>query len=82
MALTHLHVVNFCQAGNLCRYLAWEQVDGESIAYCLKHAQHYYKQIRRDMKMYDQDLDERGDNCPGYLLLKHKEQGFDVDGKP
>lgn len=78
MALTPLHVQNVCLAGEQCRYLCWEVVDGANIAFCAKLSPEYYKQMRRDMSFYDIDLDERGDNCQGYLLLKHKMQGYDL----
>jgi len=43
----------------------------------MKHAPSYYQQVKRDMKMYGVDLDTRGDNCQGYLLLKYVPQGYD-----
>jgi hypothetical protein len=79
--LTPLHVQDVCLASEQqCRYLSYENIDGKSVAFCLKHAPNYYRQIRRDMQYYGIDLDLRGDNCQGYLLLKYKEQGYDVDG--
>jgi hypothetical protein len=78
MALTQLQVNNYCMAGNTCRYLCWENADGKSVAVCTKLSRSYYLQMKRDMQMYGVDLDERGDNCQGFLLLKHKPQGYDV----
>lgn len=78
MALTQLHVNNFCMSGDTCKYLCWETVEGKSTALCLKHAPNYYEQVRRNMRMYGVDLDKQADNCQGYLLLKYKPQGFDV----
>lgn len=79
MALTQLHVQNVCMSENQCRYLCWETMqDGSSVALCLKHANAYYQQIKRDMHMYGVNLEERGDNCSGFLLLKHHKQGYDV----
>lgn len=78
MALTQLHVKDVCNAGTTCKYLCWETVDGKSTALCLKHAPALFQQVRRDMQMYGVNLDNRGDNCSGYLLLKHKEQGYDL----
>lgn len=81
MAITPKHINDVCQAGTTCKYLCWESVDGKSVALCMKLAQGYYKQVRRDMLQYDIDLEERSDNCKGYLMLKHVAQGYDVDKK-
>lgn len=78
MALTPLHINDICMSGNQCRYLCWETVDGKSTAMCMKQAPAYYRQVKRDMEMYGVDLDKRGDNCQGYLMLKHHQQGYDV----
>lgn len=80
MALTQLHVQNVCNAGNPCRYLCWETLEtGQSVAVCLKKVPGYYRQVKRDMQMYGVDLEERGDNCQGYLLLKYVPQGYDLE---
>ena len=78
MALTPLHIQDVCLSGEQCRYLCWEYIDNKSVAFCTKLAPEYYKQMRKDMRFYDVDLDQRGDNCQGYLLLKHKEQGYNL----
>lgn len=79
MALTPLHVQDVCNSGVQCRYLCWETLDsGKVVALCLKHAGAYYDKVKRDMDMYGVDLDDRGDNCSGYLFLKHIDQGYDV----
>ena len=80
MALTPLHVQDVCNSGTQCRYLCWETLEdtGKTIAVCLKRSPSYYNQVKRDMDMYGVNLDERGDNCSGYLLLKYVEQGYDV----
>ena len=78
MALTPLHVQDVCMSGMQCRYLCWEHIEGRQVALCTKLAPEFYKQMRKDMKYYDVDLDNRGDNCKGYLLLKYKPQGYDV----
>jgi hypothetical protein len=78
MALTKLHVQDVCMADSQCKYICWETIDGASVPLCLKHAPSYYQQVRRDMNMYGVNLDERSDNCSGYILLKYVPQGYDI----
>lgn len=79
MSLTPLHVKDFCMSGTQCRYLCWETSGVPSpVALCLKKAPAYYAQVKHDMQMYGVDLDDRGDNCQGYLFLRYIPQGYDV----
>jgi hypothetical protein len=93
MALTKKQLENVCyiSGGHLqCRYLDEDFNDkGEIVNVCKKHSPekkiideevndfiNYQKKIGKTV------MDERfpvGDNCKGYIVLKSKLQGYDVD---
>lgn len=79
MAITPLHVQDHCLAGNTCKYICWEILEDKSVPICLKLSQSYYEKLKESLKPYDIDLEDRSDNCQGYLPLKYKPQGYDVE---
>lgn len=90
LSLKQLHDVCMLHSGNYkrCRYLAQDDSDSTKW-YCLKksskksevddEAVEFLKELKK------KGLDPRkqgiplGDNCDGYPVLKHLEQGYDKD---
>jgi hypothetical protein len=88
MTLTNRHLNEVClvyhqDISKTCRYILNDELDPRKW-YCQK--------LRPESKsLIDESLAEMsraskarigipsGDNCPGYPLLKHVDQGFDVD---
>jgi len=74
MALTSLHVKDYCYGGNyysLCKYHATVQrSDGKMVSVCTKLS-------GKGTKSYPNNGND--DNCQGYILLHYKDQGYDVD---
>lgn len=79
--LKDICLLNHPDRSRTCRYLHQDELD-EGKWYCQK--------LRSEAKAkIDTNLDPlknrasvnvpMGDNCPGYPLLKHIEQGYDVD---
>jgi hypothetical protein len=85
MALTPLHVQSYCTGGSWnyqdrCRYLAGEYTtNGQYVQLCTKLNAGAYEDLKKKDKHTDRS--KMKDNCSGYLYLKHKKQGFDVDKK-
>jgi hypothetical protein len=87
MSLTHKHLKEVCLLGHsdkskTCRYLRNDELDEEKW-YCQKLQPSIKKKIDRDVlgvlnKNNFHNL-ACADNCPGYPLLKHVPQGFDID---
>lgn len=89
MTLTNKHLIQVCLHGCqnpklTCRYLRNDEMD-ESKWYCQKLQPEVRSKIDRNV---DAVLESPhtgvikmpcGDNCPGYPLLKHAMQGFDLD---
>lgn len=89
MALTSLQVVNVCSpwnpkdgSGVVCRYLQNSSVvtskgNHKWVSLCTKFAPAEYAKLVAQRAKYNQKESEFGDNCGGFLFLKHKEQGYD-----
>jgi hypothetical protein len=88
--LSKKHLENYClpQAGHKrCRYLA-EDEENFGKCYCIKKTKHKIKidaKLEALLKSYkakniDPAMQGRplGDNCKGFIILEHKEQGYDV----
>ena len=95
MALTLKQIQDICLIGSgstQCRYLAEDEVtDGKF--YCLKLVSKQKPEIDNEVddfikKYKDRGIDPNtmgmpiGNNCSGYRSLKHKMQGYDLDGSP
>jgi hypothetical protein len=92
MALTKKHLTDVCyiQGGHLqCRYLDEEFDDkGKVVNVCRKLSPDRkiidieFTDFLNDIKKTGKDPTLQGvplgDNCPGYLVLKNKPQGYDV----
>jgi hypothetical protein len=79
MALTPLHVRDYCYAGysggGLCKYLdTLRRTDGTSVNVCTKLHSGAYDKLKKKRGSYK----PTGDNCAGYLYLEYKKQGYDV----
>ena len=86
MALTPLHVRDVCHSGTWggptsCKYL--DQVsnsNGKFVSVCTKLCPTAYAALqkkRTGQHAWFGQSTPTGDNCQGYLLLHHKEQGYD-----
>lgn len=83
MALTQLHVLDYCNAGGSwwngtgkpCRYLHAEWSGSKVISMCIKKAPTLIAIKKKAVKDEWKDL---GDNCPGYTYLRHAEQGYNL----
>jgi hypothetical protein len=79
------------QGSNMCRYLKQDDASYDKW-YCLKKSPANKTKIDDRVAEFAKDCRKRkidphataaanqmplGDNCPGYLLLKHVEQGYD-----
>lgn len=77
MALTPLHVRDVCYAGyqgTYCKYITSEyNKNGTVVSLCTKLNTGAYEALKKKQRG-----SSGGDNCPGYLYLKHKKQGYDV----
>lgn len=69
-----------------CRYLAEDESDSRKY-YCLKKS-HRSKEVDIEVEDFLQEMKRKGkdpkkentplgDNCSGYIILRHKEQGYD-----
>ena len=76
------------QGTQQCRYLAEDDVV-RNMFYCLKKSKDKKEKIDsevsslvKDLKRKGKDIDAQnipvGNNCSGYIILKHIEQGYDV----
>ncbi len=95
MALTLKQVQDVCMLGGgsaQCRYLAEDETSTGKF-YCLKLVSTQKPEIDAEVDDFIKKHKDRGvdpysmgmplsNNCSGYLLLKSKMQGYDVDGKP
>ena len=91
MSLSKGQVSDVCLLGQgtqQCRYLAEDDVD-RNMFYCLKKSKDKKDKIDvevsslvKDLKRRGKDIDAQnipvGNNCGGYIILKHVEQGYDV----
>lgn len=88
MALTKRHLAEVCllhhpDPTKTCRYLVNDELEPDKW-YCQKLRDEAKKQIDEHMSATNRKSRLRsgipsGDNCEGYPLLKHMQQGFDVD---
>jgi hypothetical protein len=78
MALTPLHVRQVCLAGTPCRFLETSYTPNGPKSFCMKLAQNYYEQYKKNRGISDDT--KMGNNCQGYLYLRFKQQGIDVPG--
>lgn len=76
MSLTPLQVRQVCLAGTPCRYLETVWQKGGAKNMCMKLAPHYYAEHKKKLGIKDDS--NLGNNCQGYLYLRHKKQGIDV----
>lgn len=86
--LTLLQVQNVCNAGlwswppantsgKPCKYMATEtNSKGNYVHMCTKLAPAEFAKIQKNSPGYGGT--RTGDNCGGYIYLKHKRQGYDV----
>jgi hypothetical protein len=91
MTLSKDQVSDVCLLGQgtqQCRYLAEDDVV-RNMFYCLKKSKDKKEKIDvevsslvKDLKRKGKDIDAQnipvGNNCSGYIILKHIEQGYDV----
>lgn len=91
MSLSKGQVSDVCLLGQgtqQCRYLAEDDVV-RNMFYCLKKSKDKKDKIDvevsslvKDLKRRGKDIDAQnipvGNNCGGYIILKHVEQGYDV----
>ena len=91
MTLSKDQVSDVCLLGQgtqQCRYLAEDDVIINTF-YCLKKSKNKKEKIDvevsslvRDLKRKGKDINARnipvGNNCGGYIILKHIEQGYNV----
>lgn len=82
MALTHLQVQTVCNPPGpdmhktCCRYLEMEW-SGMKLNYmCTKLAKTQYDKLNKNRSHWQGKPEDMGDNCGGYLYLKHKKQGM------
>jgi hypothetical protein len=88
MTLSNRHLTDVCllhhaDASLTCRYLCNDELD-DSKWYCQKLRKEAKKIVDEDLSRMSEKHRHRsgipsGDNCKGYPLLKHIQQGFDVD---
>ena len=90
MPLSKKHLEDKCLLGEstsrTCRYLAQDEIDW-SKHYCLKKSgkksdidvetSEFIEKIRKKGKDPFKENIPLGDNCGGYPILKHTEQGYD-----
>lgn len=80
MALTSLHVINYCRpTGKVpCRYLQteYDPKTYASVFLCTKLHPVAYDNLKK--KRIGVDESKMGDYCKGYLYLKKAKQGSDV----
>ena len=91
MTLSNNQVSDVCLLGQgtqQCRYLAEDDVVVNKF-YCLKKSKDKKEKIDtevsflvKDLKRQGKDISNQnipiGNNCRGYIILKHIEQGYDV----
>lgn len=88
MTISNRHLGEVCllhhpDATRTCRYLVNDELD-DSKWYCQKLRGEVKRKIDDSLSDMSKKVRTRmgvpsGDNCEGYPLLKHIEQGFDVD---
>ena len=76
------HLVDVCLLGSsnkikTCRYLRNDELD-ENKWYCQKLQPNSKYKIDKQVDNSGSEI-PCGNNCPGYPLLKHITQGYDVD---
>lgn len=90
--LSQKHLKDVCLIGDntyrKCRYLAEDENDVNKY-YCLKKSskakdidievQDFLMEMQRKGKDPKKEITPIGNNCSGYLVLRHKEQGYDKD---
>lgn len=87
LSLKQLQDVCLIHSNNQCRYLAMDNNDWQKW-YCLKQQKSTKKKIDKKVSQFIQDAKKSGldpfssgvalgDNCSGYPVLKHIEQGYD-----
>ena len=77
------HLVDVCLLGSsnkikTCRYLRNDELD-ENKWYCQKLQPNSKSKIDKQVDCDSGSEIPCGNNCPGYPLLKHITQGYDVD---
>lgn len=91
MPLSKNQVEDVCLLGqgvSQCRYLAEDDVNANEF-YCLKKSKNKKEKIDVEVSLLVKDLKRKGldvnshnipigNNCRGYIILKHIEQGYDV----
>lgn len=84
MTLTPKHLKDVCLLNDgdkkrTCRYLCNDELD-ENKWYCQKHCLEVKADIDKSIDLAGKKSRiPSGDNCPGYPLLKHTAQGYDLD---
>lgn len=90
MALSQKQVQDIClnyAGAKTCRFLVYDQTSGKHL--CCKLVQKLREEVDERIDQYLDKMKQNGqdpalmgraigDNCQGYLYLKHKKQGFDV----
>jgi hypothetical protein len=87
--LSSKHLKDICLltlGSDQCRYLAEDETDSRKF-YCLKKSskakeidievEDFLQQMKRKGKDPKKENTPIGDNCSGYIFLRHKEQGYD-----
>ena len=88
MALTPLHVKDVCNSGqwyggaSSCKYLdGATRGSGSSAKHvyvCTKMNSGAYDALEEKRKGMHAGYKPTGDNCSGFILLYHKDQGYDI----
>lgn len=89
MMLSLKQLQDFCLLNNgskQCRYLAEDESDSRKF-YCLKKSpkskdidievEDFLQEMKRKGKDPKKENTPIGDNCSGFIILRHKEQGYD-----
>lgn len=88
MTISPKHLKDICLLGcqeksKTCRYLKSDELD-EGKWYCQKLQPHAKVKIDVTIEAFGHrghvSVLSAGDNCPGYPVLKHIQQGYDVVG--
>ena len=79
--LTPLHVRDICyggRSGTMCKYLdAVTRSDGKTVQLCTKLNAGAFAALEKKRRHSYWGSVVLADNCPGYLYLQYKEQGYD-----
>ena len=91
MGLSGKHVTDICLFGKMpqqCRYLDDGIIGGKRVFFCVKKTLNR-QIIDNEIKEFEEECKQKninphqsqtalGNNCAGFLPLKHLEQGYDV----